>query len=205
MNITHLISGSPLVPLFEDGKLNSSCCPTLHRSDLLRMATLYRYGGWYNDLDIVTINKTNDIVDNIVAANGPFISNAVLMFEKKSEFLGSVMQKAAGAFDGRGWNSMGPPLLTKTLRKCDLANKRRGLLGKHPKCGVTVLTHDLFYPVEARMQEELFKQKVDRKWRNLFKKSLLVHFYGQITSGRYVMITANTCISIMLQVPRCDW
>ena len=138
-------------------------------------------------MDTVTINQTKHIVDNTVAANGPFVSNAVLMFEKKSKFLESVMKSAAAKFDGAGWNSMGPTLLTKTVRQCDMVNKRRrGLLGSHPKCGVTVLPHHLFYPVEAMMREELFKQKVDRKWEDMFKKSVLVHFYGQITSGRYV-------------------
>ena len=138
-------------------------------------------------MDTVTIKQTKHIVDNTVAANGPFVSNAVLMFEKKSKFLESVMKSAAAKFDGAGWNSMGPTLLTKTVRQCDMVNKRRrGLLGSHPKCGVTVLPHHLFYPVEAMMREELFKQKVDRKWEDMFKKSVIVHFYGQITSGGYV-------------------
>ena len=138
-------------------------------------------------MDTVTINQTNNIVGNTVAANGPFISNTVLMFAKGSKFLASVMRNVGAQFDGKGWNSMGPPLLTNTLRQCDIKNKRkRGLLGSHPKCGVAVRSHNIFYPVEASRREELFKQKVDRKWQEMFKKSVIVHFYGQITSGWYV-------------------
>jgi hypothetical protein len=36
---------------------------------------VYRYGGWYSDLDTVTISRTSHINFNVVAANGngPFI------------------------------------------------------------------------------------------------------------------------------------
>ena len=42
---------------------------------------LFRYGGWYTDLDTVTIRPTNHI-ENTVAISGDFVANGNLVFSK---------------------------------------------------------------------------------------------------------------------------
>ena len=45
------------------------------------MYHLFRYGGWYTDLDTVTIRPTNHM-ENTVAISGDFVANGNLVFSK---------------------------------------------------------------------------------------------------------------------------
>ena len=42
LNTSLLVSKTPLQPMFEDGRVDRSCCGMIHRSDILRMAVTYR-------------------------------------------------------------------------------------------------------------------------------------------------------------------
>ena len=47
-----------------------------HFSDAIRMILIYRFGGWYSDLDVIflrpLIDKNEDPLKNIVASTIPF-------------------------------------------------------------------------------------------------------------------------------------
>ena len=99
------------------------------------MDHLFRYGGWYTDLDTVTIRPTNHI-ENTVAISGDFVANGNLVFSKNykvrwrlflkiyelftylslKKFLWKLMIKANARYTGLGWNSLGPVLLTDVIR-----------------------------------------------------------------------------------------
>ena len=78
--------------------------------------TSFRYGGWYTDLDTVTVRPTNHI-ENTVAISGDFVANGNLVFSRNYTFLWKLMIKANARYTGLGWNSLGPVLLTDTIRK----------------------------------------------------------------------------------------
>ena len=43
LNQSLLVNTTPLQPMFDDGRVNRSCCSMIHKSDIFRMAVLYRY------------------------------------------------------------------------------------------------------------------------------------------------------------------
>ena len=102
--------------MFLDGRVNSSCCKTIHYSDILRLAVLYRlvgcerkrlfldfrYGGWYTDTDTVTVRETTKIQKNTVALSGPFVANGNLFFEKQNKFLKLLLIEADRRYTGIG-------------------------------------------------------------------------------------------------------
>ena len=47
INSSLLVSDTPLLPMFTDGRVNNSCCKTVHYSDIYRLAVLYRLDGHY--------------------------------------------------------------------------------------------------------------------------------------------------------------
>ena len=47
INSSLLVSDTPLLPMFTDGRVDSSCCKTVHYSDIYRLAVLYRLDGHY--------------------------------------------------------------------------------------------------------------------------------------------------------------
>ena len=167
------------------------------------MTALFRYGGWYTDLDTVTIRPTNHL-RNTVAISGDFVANGNLVFSKNYTFLWKLMIKANARYTGVGWNSLGPVLLTDVIRKdflgrrhsmicnhCrDLCHLGKGqnepLLGHHPNCyNLTVLNHSYFYPIKHIDRMILFQSNKEKFWEKLFSKALSVHFYGSNTSGRF--------------------
>ena len=44
LNSSLLVSQTALQPMFDDGRVNQTCCKTIHYSDIFRMAAIYRYG-----------------------------------------------------------------------------------------------------------------------------------------------------------------
>jgi len=79
-----------------------------------------------------------------------------------------------------GWNSLGPSLLTKTIRDyCfDGQETKRMLFGYHEPCDTSVLQHSSFYPIKHPDLPLLFQSNSDQVWEYLFRKSYSVHFYG---------------------------
>ena len=55
---------------------------------------LQRYGGWYSDLDTVTLANTDYLEENIVSSAGSFVSNAHLIFTPHHPFLLELMKEA---------------------------------------------------------------------------------------------------------------
>jgi len=193
LNTSLLIQDNPLANMFSDGRAESSCCKTIHFSDIFRLAILYRYGGWYTDTDTVTIKDTTSL-KNTVALSGPFAANGNLIFQKGYGFLKKIIQKADSIYTGKGWNSLGPYLLTETIRNvCHVGHgTNHSLHGFHKNCfGLTVLNHSSFYPVMHPQRFILFQTQTDQFWQSLFNHSYSVHFYGSNTSGRRGWLTGK--------------
>ena len=100
------------------------------------------------------------------------------------------MTNAELRYTGKGWNSLGPVLLTDTIRT--LCHVGRGtnhsISGYHQNCyGLTVLKHSSFYPIKHIDRKILFETNADKFWMVLFSNAYSVHFYGSNTSGRYLI------------------
>ena len=50
LNISLLTTNTPLAKMFKDGRVEGSCCKTIHYSDILRLAVLYRWICWEHSL-----------------------------------------------------------------------------------------------------------------------------------------------------------
>ena len=42
MNHSLIVRDTPLQKMFDDGRVDSTCCKTIHLSDIFRLAVLYR-------------------------------------------------------------------------------------------------------------------------------------------------------------------
>ena len=62
LNSSLLIEGTPLQPMFDDGRVERSCCRMIHFSDIFRMAVLYRSDQYYtiNQTSILHLKSTNN-------------------------------------------------------------------------------------------------------------------------------------------------
>ena len=156
-------------------------------------------------MDTITVAKS-DSLENVVASSGDFVANGNLIFNAHNGFLHNLMMRAEKKFTSLGWNSLGemlllalcfkifhsgPVLLTETLLDfCHVGRKTgRPLIAHHRTCwNVTVLTYPTFYPIKANQRALLFDNHPDLHWKKQFIHSYSVHFFGQITSGRWVEV-----------------
>ena len=98
-------------------------------------------------------------------------------------------------------------------------NSATSLVGRHRSCGnITILSSAAFYPFkvgllvkkvqyspnsfsemyylphsvfQANERTELFRSEPDQFWTKKFQRSYSVHFFGQITSGRWPQIISE--------------
>ena len=86
------------------------------------------------------------------------------------------------------WIHKGPVLLTEAIMDFCKVGRQTGrpIIGHHKNCwNLSVFNHPAFYPLKANQRQQLFESEDDVHWRELFKDSYSVHFFGQLTSTRW--------------------
>lgn len=78
LNITQYTEGTPLEQLIKRGELTRSKYQIEHTSDVLRVLTLWKYGGTYLDLDVVVLKPVDSISNYASAETSMFVSNAII-------------------------------------------------------------------------------------------------------------------------------
>ena len=105
------------------------------------IALIYKYGGWYSDLDMVFIRPINHL-KNVLGSDyfhqseisemkngylGKQVSNAIFHFDAKSKFMESCLNLFPKVFNG-DWGSGGPTLFQIVLNQmCGLSKDSRGM------------------------------------------------------------------------------
>lgn len=79
LNMATFAVGTPLEKFFRDNTLRNSSFIVEHTSDVLRLLTLYKYGGTYLDSDVVVMDSLNDLPRNYLGSEGDgYIANGVI-------------------------------------------------------------------------------------------------------------------------------
>ncbi|KAI3988912.1 hypothetical protein MKX01_016483 [Papaver californicum] len=114
-------------------------------SNLLRLVTLYKYGGVYLDTDFIVLKSFSGLRNSIGAQSVDIqsnhwnrLNNAVLVFDKNHPLLYKFIENFCYTFDGSRWGFNGPYLVTRVIQKVS---------GK-PGYNFTVLPPKAFYPVD---------------------------------------------------------
>jgi len=63
LNIPMLFNQTPLMSWWQNGAIKQSSYKTVHLSDALRLALLYKYGGFYSDTDTITLKSFSDLMN----------------------------------------------------------------------------------------------------------------------------------------------
>ena len=111
-NLTKFVSGSPYEKDLKCSRkvcelLESSIYPEYHYSDLLRLLLVYKFGGIYSDLDIVTLKPFPENLEdkNLLAADtSSRLGNCFLKFEKGHSFPGLAMKNVVSIFIYVQWS-----------------------------------------------------------------------------------------------------
>lgn len=119
LNFKRYLKGTPLNNIPEDERLDGSSYPVTHASDILRFITLWKYGGIYLDLDIITIKSLESLSPNFVvletfgySAAGAIGFTATGDGHQLAEFC---VNDLKNNFQGYSWNQNGPLVATRSV------------------------------------------------------------------------------------------
>ncbi|KOB69439.1 Uncharacterized protein OBRU01_17462, partial [Operophtera brumata] len=122
----------------------------VHTSDLLRLITLFKFGGLYLDLDMVVVKPLDHLGRNWVAReNGSNINNAVMNVAKDDlgkKFIGMVLNEVSSTYEPDLWQHNGPGALNRVLSEfCNTTSSEN--FCKATCQGFEVYGLALFYPI----------------------------------------------------------
>ncbi|KAL7642980.1 UNVERIFIED_CONTAM: hypothetical protein RMT77_006269 [Armadillidium vulgare] len=180
LNATKLYLNSPLKEWFLKEMWKGTKYPDINYCDPIRYLILWKYGGIYLDLDVISLRNLKEEEENFLGIEYPVVNSAVMGFRKKHSFLEECMEKISKTFAKDKWGVYGPSLNTEVLTK---------------RCGLSLPSSKLpFCPDIKLYKEKAFyslRGKVARKYaivnENLSKsivndqEILAFHFYNHIS------------------------
>lgn len=176
-------------------------------SDTIRIALIYKYGGFYSDLDNILIKNLEPLHNlNAIAcsSNGKNYktNNAVFIFKKSNKFLYYVMEMLVKSYKINIWAYNGPNLIERSLKTYCKSNdiykellftensefKKLNSTKISDACDMVLLNEKYFYPIHWSNSRVLFKKNsiVDI---STFLNSYGVHFYS--SHSQYIDIRLN--------------
>lgn len=195
VNLDTFAVGSPVEKLFADGALGKSSFIVEHTADVLRLLTLYKYGGTYLDTDVVVRRTLNMLQPNYLGSEGSgYVANGVINLEASGyghEFAESCLNDLALNFDGTQWAANGPFMVTRNLRKfCNVTDVSQM---NRQQCGgqLTVYPPDVFYRIRYPRHDWFFYPERSEVVMNSIKNDVLVHMWNKATSGIQLKITST--------------
>ena len=179
-DVPYLIKGTPAeawyagIEKWKEGQYFFS-----HITEIIRLATLWKYGGVYLDTDVVVMqelyNLKNAVGTELSDERGEakVLNGAVLAFEKGSKFILEAMVEFNTTYriDSWGWN--GPQLVTRVASRFPQGPDLQIL----PTIG--------FYPIHWAKVRKYFTDEdpADQHavWERMKRETYLFHYWNKIT------------------------
>ena len=180
------LEGTPLSPLVQSGALNSSYShhPLHHRSDLVRVAILWKHGGIYLDLDCIVLRSLDCLSNNTVGMSGwikDWLENGVMAFTRRHPFLLYLMEYMVEEFKPENYMSIGPPTLSAAvLDFCDKDNLpvEGGSMSCSNGSAIHLEPHHSFYALDNKECNSFFDPIVNPNDLEALKLSYVSHIYN---------------------------
>jgi lactosylceramide 4-alpha-galactosyltransferase len=185
---SELFLDTPLMKWWQSGHLTQSKFMTAHLSDAVRLALLWKYGGFYSDLDTITIKsfQTLNGINGAGFLNGkmPSLANGFLHFNARHPFIQMVMINFASDYQPNIWGHNGPILLRRCMKLfCSVNDIYSSLIlsdKNKNNCSINIYPQEYFYPYNNYQLDFLFKNELLNITR--LKTTYSVHFYGKVSS-----------------------
>ncbi|KAG5667862.1 hypothetical protein PVAND_015831 [Polypedilum vanderplanki] len=185
VNILEFINGTKIENFFKTDRVGKSPYRIEHTSDILRLLVLYKFGGLYLDLDVVSfypvklINKRNFIClegDNLFA-------NCILKFDREDgkKYIESYFDQLEKTYNPDAWTGIGNTLISQVfLTFCNSTELHNNKFGKCDK--ITALPTDkcfaIMYGSFKNFYEENSKDEVLDK---IFQSgSFFIHIWNKM-------------------------
>ncbi|XP_020256653.1 uncharacterized protein At4g19900, partial [Asparagus officinalis] len=162
----------------------------VHYSELIRLATLYKYGGVYLDSDVIVLKPLYSLKNTVGIERqmdgNPIFNGAVMAFDKGSPFLMECLEEFYSTYDDARLHWNGAGLLTRVINR---------LNGK----GVKFFRHvdikmeppSSFFPISsenilryfAEATGEIERSQGENMFAKILNESTAFHFWNGLTTA----------------------
>ncbi|KAH8377508.1 hypothetical protein KR093_005772 [Drosophila rubida] len=152
LNIWRYVKDTPIEKWFIKGDLFHSQFLPEHMSDLLRLITLYRFGGIYLDLDVVVLRSLELVPLNYVGAHdNETLGNAVISVEPRGighELTELLLHYYQNHYNADAYVSNGPSLISQVFFKFCNNSSVKKMQEDPANCrGFKVFNETAFFPL----------------------------------------------------------
>ncbi|XP_065085832.1 lactosylceramide 4-alpha-galactosyltransferase-like [Ochlerotatus camptorhynchus] len=201
INVTTYAVGTPLENFFEKNSLKNSSYIVEHTSDILRLLTLYKYGGTYLDTDVVVMKSLNELPLNYLGSEGDgYIANGIINFQAKGyghAVAESCLIDISANYNGSVWAANGPFLVTRIMRKfCNVTNVWDMT---REKCGgqMTILPPDTFFQITYPHHTWYFEEEHAKEALEKVSGHVLTHLWNKLTHGIQLRTTSKVAYIVL--------
>ncbi|KAI8589248.1 hypothetical protein BDZ88DRAFT_418840 [Geranomyces variabilis] len=129
IDYTGYFQGTPFEPWWRDGRWRQSHWVSQNLGNALRLAVIYKEGGVYMDMDIISLNPLPTVTRSIAREEKIRINNAALSFPSLDPLLWALMEELVLGWDGFAWANNGPYAVTRMFqRNCQKTCVQLGIL-----------------------------------------------------------------------------
>ncbi|CAN7998178.1 unnamed protein product, partial [Ixodes hexagonus] len=177
---------SPLEAWYESKKYEQSKYPVEHLSDVLRYLTLWRHGGIYLDLDVITLKSLDGLTNCLVLEEKCRPTNCVLIFDRGHRFLKIIMEECSEAYDPNEWTTCGPDLLQHLY-----------LNGESSAQDLTFLKAETFLAIEWKRWKWFFEAYRTRAVLKEVRGSYGVHLSNYLSKNATLRIGSGVAYELL--------
>ncbi|XP_054272740.1 lactosylceramide 4-alpha-galactosyltransferase-like [Macrosteles quadrilineatus] len=192
--------------LYFGGRFEESRHPIEHVSDVVRLLTLWKYGGTYMDIDVVSIRPLDGLGSNYAGwQDERTIASGVLNFDPAGfghQILTECLDDLRFNFDPREWSTNGPILITNTLMR--LCNIDKG----NAQCSeFTAYPIPVFYPLYYTEWKAFFEESMAKRTLNRLNETYVVHIWNKMSSKGVVRVGSGQAYGILADkyCPKTYW
>ncbi|KAH8376753.1 hypothetical protein KR093_001155 [Drosophila rubida] len=197
LNIWRYAKGTPIEDWVNKGDLFESSFLTEHASDLMRLMSLYRYGGIYMDIDVVVLRSMENLPLNYVGAeDSETLCNAVLSLEPKGkghEIAELFLREFQQHFNGQLYTNNGPSLMGRVTKKICNSTSIKDIVAASRNCnGFKVFNSTVFYPIPWPAWRRFVEPQYLNDTLATTKDSYLVHLWNKVSFEERIKVGENT-------------
>ena len=147
---------TPLHRFYQREEFRKSLFKSVHTSDALRIALIYKVGGFYSDLDTLTLGDLSGL-ENVIGATSmrgaePHLANGAFHLRRHHPLLWRTMEDIVTRYRGAHRNEIGPLLVTRAVRRhyniSDVSS-----VNIKGEGGLQVLPSRAFYPAKSEVTQ----------------------------------------------------
>ncbi|XP_034100618.2 lactosylceramide 4-alpha-galactosyltransferase-like [Drosophila albomicans] len=183
VNLMRYAAGTPIEDWLKKGELFKSSYLSTHLADVLRLLTLYRFGGICVHLDTMILNTVTVLPLNYAGADlDNQISTAMLSLTSTGfghQFAGDCLRDLQQSFDANNRHTSGRDVITRALqRACGTFNVAE--MRNNPKgCqSFQLYNHTQFLPIKPADWRQLFEEEfLDEVLQQTRGVSFMLHLW----------------------------